>query len=167
MTNTNTASRPKRAAVRSPLAFELVLSLAAGALSSLAAANSRKVTASINTPPFQPPSWVFPVVWTILFILMGISAWMTANSSADRQLRKSARSVYLWQLLLNILWSVIFFRLRLFYAAVACIFFLWLAIIVMLFRFGKCSRTAALMQIPYFAWVTFAVILTRAVAIMN
>ena len=124
MTNTETAARPKRTAARSPLAFELVLSLAAGALSSLASANSREVFAEISTPPFLPPAWVFPIVWTILFILMGVSAWMTANSHAEKSLRRSARSVYLWQLLLTILWPLIFFRLRLFYAAIACIFFL-------------------------------------------
>ena len=162
MNNSKTAARPK-----SSLAFCLVISLGAGAVGALISANSAQVIDSINTPPYQPPSWVFPVVWTALFILMGVSSWLTASSDAPYDLRRDAWSVYLWQLGFNLLWSAIFFRLRLFYAALFCLAVLWGLIIVMIARFYKCSRVAALLQLPYFLWVTFAAVLNRAVAVLN
>ena len=151
----------------SSLALSLVISLGAGAAGALISANSAKVIGSINTPPYQPPSWVFPVVWTALFLLMGISSWLTASSDAPYEKRREAWKVYLWQLFFNLLWSAIFFRLELFYAALVCLVILWGLIAVMIIRFGMCSRTAALLQIPYFLWVTFAAVLNRAIAVLN
>ncbi len=162
MNNAKTVSRP-----RTSLVASMVISLGVGAVGALISANSSQVLSSINTPPYQPPSWLFPIVWTALFILMGLSSWLTASSAASYDLRRDAWRVYLWQLAFNLLWSVIFFRMELFCAALVCLAILWGLILVMIFRFRACSRVAAVLQIPYLLWVTFAAVLNRAIAVLN
>lgn len=162
MNNTRTGTRAK-----SPLALCIFISLGAGAIGALVSANSSKVISSIKVPAYQPPQWVFPVVWTVLFLLMGISSWLVAGSDKPYEQRQDAWKIYLWQLAFNILWSAVFFRLRLFYAALFCIVILWGFIIAMIISFSRCSRVAALLQVPYLLWVTFAAVLNRAIAMMN
>jgi tryptophan-rich sensory protein len=115
---------------------------------------------------FSPPAMVFPIVWTILYALMGISAarvWLAEESPE----RTHALRIYLVQLVVNFFWSIIFFNAEAYGLAVIWILILWLLIIAMIKAFMKVDKFAAKLQIPYLVWVTFATVLTIGIWIVN
>ena len=121
---------------------------------------------TINKSPLNPPSWVFAPVWTALFIMMGIAAgiiWLSEKNEA----RKKALTVFGVQLVLNTLWSIIFFGMKNPPLAFIEIIVLWFAILYTIILFRKINRKAAYLLIPYILWVSFASILTLSVAILN
>jgi benzodiazapine receptor len=106
----------------------------------------------LNKPNFNPPNWLFAPVWVSLYTLMGISlylVWQKKNNQA-------AIKIFLAQLILNSLWSIIFFGLRQPFWAFIEIIFLWSLILLTIFRFQKISKIASLLLIPYLLWVSFA-----------
>ena len=116
-------------------------------------------------PPLLPPGWLFPVVWVILYAVMGYSAYLVCSvKSPDK---KSALVIYWAQLFVNFWWSIIFFRFEALWVSVAVIALLWVLILVMISRFGKVSPLAARLNIPYLLWVSFAAYLNIATAIIN
>lgn len=116
----------------------------------------------LRQPPLAPPGWVFPVVWSVLYTLMGVSAWMVWEKHSPEALRP-----YGAQLILNVLWTPLFFRLRLYWAAFAVLCALWAAILWMVMAFSRVSRRAAALQLPYLLWVTFAGYLNGMIALWN
>lgn len=121
---------------------------------------------TINKASFNPPSWVFAPAWTTLFTLMGIAAaiiWLSEKNEA----RKKALTVFGVQLVLNTLWSIIFFGMKNPALAFVEIIFLWLAILYTIILFRKINRKASCLLIPYILWVSFASVLTLSVAILN
>ena len=121
---------------------------------------------TINKSPLNPPSWVFAPVWTILFIMMGISVsiiWLSEKNEA----RTKALKVFFVQLVLNTLWSIIFFGLKNPALAFVEIILLWLAILYTIILFRKINRKASCLLIPYILWVSFASVLTLSVALLN
>ncbi|MDD5331682.1 MAG: tryptophan-rich sensory protein [Candidatus Nanoarchaeia archaeon] len=112
-------------------------------------------------PSFNPPSWVFAPVWTILFIMMGVSLFLIWNKS------KKIPIIFWIQLSLNILWSVFFFGLESPFLAFICILLLWTAILLTIIRFHKTSRIASYLLIPYLLWVSFAAILNFSIWVLN
>ena len=121
---------------------------------------------SLNSPAFNPPNWVFGPVWTTLYILMGVSFYLIWTIPPSRA-RKRAIIVYLTQLLLNFLWSFIFFYFRQIDLAVVDIIVLWISIVFMLTQFYKLRPAAAYLNIPYLLWVSFAATLNIAHAALN
>ncbi len=111
---------------------------------------------TLNKPEIAPPNWVFGPVWTTLFALMGIAAFLVWKRGWDRREVKIALSIFIGQLVLNTLWSIIFFALRSPGAALVELIFLWLAILATMIAFGKISRAAAWLLLPYIMWVSFA-----------
>jgi len=123
--------------------------------------------AGLEKPTFSPPNWIFGPVWTMLYTLMGIAAWLVWRKGfADRSVR-IALILFLIQLALNALWSVIFFGLRSPTWAFAEIVVLWIAIVMTTIYFFKISRAAGALMIPYIAWVSFAAALNLYVARLN
>ena len=122
----------------------------------------------IITPPLSPPSVVFPIVWTILFTLMGISSAMIylKKESYPDEVSEGLR-IYAFQLALNFFWSIIFFNMRAFTFAFVWIVILWIAIIAMILKFYKINKPAAYLQVPYALWVTFAAYLNIMIAVLN
>jgi tryptophan-rich sensory protein len=116
-------------------------------------------TSELNKPSFTPPSWLFAPVWVILYLLMGISAYLIWEKRAKKKEVRSAVSVFGLQLALNVLWSILFFGLRCPLCGFVEIIILWLAIAATIIKFNKLSRAAALLLIPYILWVTFAAVL--------
>ena len=112
--------------------------------------------AALSKPALNPPNWIFAPVWNTLFILMGIAAWLVWRRGWDKKSVRTALTIFLVQLILNSLWSIIFFGLRNPGAAFWEIIILWLAIIVTIIWFYKVSRAAAYLLIPYILWVSFA-----------
>ena len=120
---------------------------------------------SLEKPWFNPPSWIFAPVWTILYILMGISAYMV-NGKNTHVSTKALKWFYV-QLVLNFLWSFSFFYLRNPVLGLANILLLLVSIIVMVSKFNQVSRLAALLQIPYIGWVVFASVLNYSIYSLN
>lgn len=136
------------------LTANLAISLGTGILSALITRNSMDTYKNLNLPKLAPPSILFPIVWTILFILMGISAYIIYESNSDQ--KQSALTIYGIQLLVNFIWPILFFNLELYLFSFVWIILLWLLIILMINSFKKISNVAAYLQIPYLLWVTFA-----------
>ncbi|HEX3077149.1 MAG TPA: TspO/MBR family protein [Lachnospiraceae bacterium] len=147
------------------LIISVLISLGIGALAGALTSNSMELYGKLEKPALSPPGWVFPVVWTILFILMGISAYLIYVSDAEG--KDDAIKVYALSLLLNFSWSIVFFRLDAYLLAFLVLIALWLTILIMIRRFYKISPVAAYLQIPYLIWVTFAGYLNLAIYLLN
>jgi tryptophan-rich sensory protein len=135
------------------LAVWLVLCFAAPALGS--AAGPGEWYAQLQKPAWNPPGWVFGPVWTTLYTMMAVAAWLVWRRGGFATQRR-ALVLYLVQLGLNALWTPLFFGLRNAPLAFAEILLLWLAILGTLVAFGKAQRAAGLLLLPYLAWVTLA-----------
>jgi translocator protein len=122
--------------------------------------------AALRKPPWNPPNWVFGPVWTLLYIMMAWAAAMISGCSPS-PLRKRALGLFCVQLVLNSLWSFLFFGLRSPGIALGEICLMWLAIGATLWHFARLSTKAAGLLIPYGAWVTFAAVLNGVVWRMN
>ncbi|MCX5698972.1 MAG: tryptophan-rich sensory protein [Candidatus Omnitrophica bacterium] len=121
----------------------------------------------INKPVFNPPNWVFAPVWASLFTLMGVAAFLVWRKGLYTPGVKTALSIFLLQLALNSLWSIVFFGSRSIVGGLVVIVFLWLAILWTIKRFFTFSRIASALLIPYIIWVSFAFILNVALVILN
>ena len=148
-----------------PYIFSILLSLTVGGLSALATANNMNIYDKINVPPLSPPGWLFPVVWTILFILMGISAAIIYTSKSKQ--KDDALFIYAVSLVLNFSWSIFFFNMQAFIVAFIILIALWLSIILTIIKYYKINPLAAYLQIPYLVWVTFAGYLNLAIIFLN
>jgi len=148
--------------------FSLLVCLAAGFLGSIFTTPSIPTWyASLTKPSFNPPNWLFAPVWTMLFILMGISAFLVWQKGLKKKGVKKALGFFLAQLIFNVLWSFLFFKFHSPFLALLDIIFLWFLILLTLFKFFKINNTAGLLLIPYLLWVSFASILNYAVYRLN
>ena len=151
-----------------PYIVSILIALGVGGLSALLTRGSMNLYDEIITPALAPPSWVFPVVWTILFILMGISAAMIyTDKSASESQKISALYTYSLSLIVNFFWSIIFFNFRAFFFAFVWLLLLLLLIISTIIKYESINKTAAYLQIPYLLWVTFAGYLTFSIWYLN
>jgi benzodiazapine receptor len=123
--------------------------------------------ATLKRPSFTPPNWVFSPVWITLFVLMGIAAFLVWNKGLNDQKVKMALSIFAVQLILNVLWSVMFFGLRSPLAGLSDIAALWVAILLTILCFFKVSNTAGILLIPYILWVSFAAVLNFSIWRLN
>jgi benzodiazapine receptor len=121
----------------------------------------------INRPEWNPPGWVFGPVWTLLYISMGIAAYLVWKADAEASLKRRALLLWAVQLALNFAWSFIFFGRQAIGAALVEICLLWLAILLTIFAFARISRLAAWLLVPYIAWVSFAALLNAAIYSLN
>lgn len=117
-------------------------------------------------PPLSPPSIVFPIVWTVLFALMGIGAARVSMAPASEARTRGLRFFFV-QLAFNFFWSIIFFNLRSFGLAFVWLIALWGLILWMIFSFRKVDTPAALLQIPYLLWTAFAAYLNLGIWMLN
>lgn len=151
-----------------PYIISVAIALGVGALAALLTRESMNIYEEINTPPLSPPGFLFPVVWTVLYILMGISsARVYVKGKEDGVSVSSALRVYALQLAVNFFWSLIFFNMRAFLFAFIWLLFLWVLIIIMIRKFYEIDKLSAYLQIPYFLWVTFAAYLNLAIFLLN
>ena len=138
-----------------------------GALSAMITGSFSDFFDTHTKPPLMPPAWVFPIVWVILYALMGLSAYLIYASDKDNINRSCALTTYWAQLAVNFSWSIIFFRFQALWAAFIVILVLLGLIIYMILQFRKINKLAAYLNIPYMAWVAFASYLNLATAILN
>ena len=123
--------------------------------------------AALRKPSFNPPNWIFGPVWTTLFVLMGIAAFIVWNKGLDRKGVKAALLLFIIQLLLNMLWSYLFFTLHSPLYAFVEIIILWLAILLTMVKFFPISRAAGYLLLPYILWVSFAAVLNFTLFRLN
>ena len=131
----------------------------------MATAKNMTIYDKINTPPLSPPGWLFPVVWTALYILMGVSAAIIFTSDSTQ--KDDALFIYAVSLVLNFSWSIFFFNLLSFIVSFIILVALWLSIIITIIKYYKINKAAAWLQLPYLLWVTFAGYLNFAIVLLN
>ncbi len=138
---------------KSALIISILIPLAVGTLSALLSGNISEYSL-INKPLISPPGFVFPIVWTILYILMGISSYIIFIS--EKANKAKALNIYAIQLFFNFLWSIIFFRFSLYFFAFLWLIMLIILIVLMIYRFYQISSLSAYLQLPYLFWCLFA-----------
>lgn len=146
-----------------PLFISLLISLGTGAISALLTPNVSEQYQTLYQPPLAPPGWLFPIVWTILFILMGVAAYLVYMSdSPDKDI---ALRLYLIQLAVNVGWSVIFFRLNAYLLAFTWLLLLFFLVYLTTKEFYKINKTAGYLLIPYLLWIIYAGYINLAIAV--
>ena len=123
--------------------------------------------ATLQKPPFTPPNWLFAPAWATLYLLMGISAFIIWRRGLDNPQVKRALFLFVIQLVLNTLWSVVFFGFESPLYGVIVIAALWVAILFTILKFFKVSSVAAVLLLPYILWVTFAAVLNVSIWVLN
>ena len=149
-----------------PLIISVGIALGVGTLAGFLSRGSSMMYESVTRPPLSPPAIVFPIVWSILYVLMGISAcliWETEHGSA----RTRALSVYGVQLAVNFVWPLLFFNAQLYWFSFAWLLVLWVLVLWMIIEFVRIRPVAGWLQIPYLVWLTFAAYLNLGVALLN
>ncbi len=148
--------------------MELLISIVGaelvGALSQLFTGNTRPFFDALIQPPLTPPATAFPVVWVILYAMMGTAAYLVYQSSTKK---KDALLLYAAQLLVNFIWSIVFFRFHALWLSVAVIVLLILLLVLTIRAFYVVRKPAAYLMLPYLLWVLFATYLNIAIAILN
>ena len=145
--------------------ISILISLAVGGLSSLATRGQMEIYSQLEQPPLAPPGWLFPVVWTILFVLMGISAAIIWKQGGPE--RTDSLFIYGTQLVVNFLWTIFYFNFGARLLAFFWLLFLLLLVILMAVKFSHISKTAAKLQIPYIIWLLFAAYLNLGTYLLN
>ncbi len=145
----------------------IAVPLAVGGLSAWLTRRSMRTFASLNKPPLSPPGWLFPVVWTLLFVLMGAASFLVLRSGQSQQAIRPALQLYGIQLGVNFFWSIFFFNLSLYYFSFIWLVFLWFLILAAAVRFYRISRAAGLLMLPYLLWVAFAGYLNWGICRLN
>lgn len=144
----------------------ILIPLAVGGLSAWLTRNSMESFDNLAKPPLSPPGWLFPVVWSILFVLMGIASYLVLVS--DKPARaKTALTVYGIQLAFNFFWSIIFFNFEMYLFAFVWLMILWLLIILTTVLFWRIDKRAGYLMLPYLVWVTFAAYLNFGIYLLN
>ncbi len=163
---TRLGERPMNRRIRT-LLICLALPLAVGLLASLLTLGGMRDYGKLWKPPFSPPGWVFPVAWTLLYLLMGLASWriVTANASEDR--KQMALSLYVVQLAANFLWPLLFFGLGRYWLAFGWLLVLLALVLTTWDRFRRLDRRAGLLLLPYVLWLCFAAYLNLGAAILN
>jgi len=150
------------------LVVSIIASLAAGAIGSIFTRSAIPTWyATLEKPAFNPPNWLFAPVWTLLYILMGIAAFLVWRKGLENRQVRIALIVFLVQLVLNALWSVVFFGLESPLYGVVVIAALWVAIMFTTLMFYGISRVAGGLMLPYLLWVTFAAVLNESIWLLN
>jgi tryptophan-rich sensory protein len=150
------------------LVVSIVACLAAGAIGSVFTRSAIPTWyATLEKPFFTPPNWLFAPAWTLLYILMGVAAFLVWRKGLKNRGVRIALIVFLIQLVLNALWSVVFFGLESPLYGLIVISILWIAILVTIIKFFRISRVASVLMWPYLLWVTFAAGLNASIWLLN
>ena len=146
--------------------FFLGLPLAVGGLATLLAGGMGSYK-TFAQPPLSPPGWVFPVVWTLLYLAMGYASFRVYTKEENHRQCRLSLGLYLVQLFFNFLWPIVFFRFEAFLLAFGVLIALWIGIVATMWQFYKSDERAGDLLIPYLLWVTFAGYLNLGVYLLN
>lgn len=144
----------------------IVIPLAVGALSALVSGGMSDYL-TLNQPPFAPPGWVFPIVWSALYLMMGYASYRVSQSGGPKEKIRLALTVYALQLVVNFLWSPVFFGLEMRLAAFMVLLLLWLLVCITVHKFSALDPRAGDLLLPYILWITFAGYLNLGTYLLN
>lgn len=147
------------------LLINIAIPLAIGGIASLIVNNGFENYSEVTKPALSPPPWIFPVVWTILYILMGVSTYLIYEK--DKNLNRNSFIIYVVQLALNFIWPIFFFGFNAFLLSFIILVLLLVFVVVMIINFYKENKLASLLQIPYLIWLLFAAYLNFGVFLLN
>lgn len=153
--------------MRKALIICLLIPLAVGGLAAALTMGSMEQFAALAQPPLSPPGWVFPVVWTILYLLMGWASFLIWKSGAPQAAKKRALGPYGVQLAANFVWPLLFFRAGLYGFALIWLVILLVLVAETMLAFGRIDRRAAWLLAPYILWLLFATYLNAGVWMLN
>ena len=162
----------------------ILLPLVMGAVAGLLTMGGMEQFQMLNQPPLAPPGWLFPIVWTILYTLMGISSYIIYSAECMKgkwkeifkdgkqrncksEQKRKALTIYGYQLIVNFLWPVFFFNFGWYGFSYLWLIILWVLVAVMIWEFDKISQTAALLNIPYILWLSIAGYLNLSIWLLN
>lgn len=145
----------------------LALPLAVGGLAALVTFQGMEAFENLNQPPLSPPGWLFPVVWTALYLAMGWASFRILVSDRPKAARKGALTLYALQLGVNFLWPVLFFGLAWYLVSFFWLIFLWVLVLVTMLRFSRVDSLAGDLLFPYLLWSTFALYLNFGIYVLN
>ena len=148
------------------LAIALILPLAVGGLSALLSGGTT-IHSDLLRPPLSPPGWLFPIVWTALYILMGYASYRIWQSDAPEQEKRRALLLYALQLIANFLWSILFFGTGSLLGALICLLVLWALLFATIRVFTAIDEKAGDLLLPYILWVSFAAYLNLGFFLLN
>ena len=149
------------------LLFCLALPLAVGGLSAWLTQSGMETFEALQKPPLSPPGWVFPIVWSILFLMMGLASYLVWVSGGPAYGVRTALGIYLLQLAVNFFWSILFFGQGWYWFSFFWLLLLWVLILATLWQFYRISKAAGWLLVPYLLWVSFAGYLNLMIAILN
>jgi len=145
----------------------IAIPLLVGIVASLISGGGMATFGRLNQPPLSPPGWLFPVVWTILYTLMGISSYLVLTSGGKKEDIRKALTIYAYQLVVNFLWPTFFFNFGWYLFSFIWLVLLWVLVLIMIIQFYQLSKTASYLMIPYLLWLTFAGYLNLAIWWLN
>lgn len=145
----------------------IVIPLAVGGIAGFLSRGGMETFEQLNKPPLSPPGWLFPVVWSILYILMGIASYLVLTSDGHPEDIEHALTAYGIQLAVNFVWPLLFFNLNMYLASFFWLVHLWLLIVITIKLFSRLSPTAGKLMVPYLLWVTFAGYLNAFIYLLN
>ena len=148
------------------LAICVAIPLAVGALSALLTRSAMRDFAALDQPPLSPPGWLFPVVWSILYALMGIASYLVVVTESSERSR-NALTLYGVQLAFNFVWSILFFNMGAYLLALVWLAILWVLILCTLLAFRRIHLWAGRLIVPYLLWVSFAAYLNAGIWYLN
>lgn len=146
----------------------VAIPLFVGGVAAFLTKDNMDIYETVNTPPLSPPAFLFPVVWTLLYILMGVSSgliWLKREEEKERA--ENALLIYAASLVFNFIWSLIFFNFRMYLFSFVWLVALLILILLTVIKYKALSRVAAYLQIPYLLWVAFAGYLNFGIYILN
>ena len=153
------------------MAICIAIPVAMGVISAMITGGAMKKFGQFNQPPFSPPAWLFPVAWTILYVLMGIASYfifaMKPKDKKEAKFRTTALVLYVAQLVLNFVWSPIFFLANNYFVALIVLLVMWLMTIVVMFLIRERSMPAMWCLLPYVLWCLFAMYLNVGIMLLN
>ena len=150
-----------------PLALSLLIPLAVGGFSAFLTRDGMAYFKIVLKPPLSPPAWLFPVVWTILYVMLGAACYLVWVSGVSPARRDRALTVYGVGLALNFLWPIVFFTMRFYFTAFLLLLLLWALAVVTALLFSCIEEKAGKLLIPYIIWLTFAAYLNIGVWVLN
>ena len=147
------------------LLINIAIPLLVGGLASLITNDGFKNYADVTKPALSPPAWLFPIVWSILYLLMGISSYLIYEK--DRKIKKTSLIIYSVQLILNFIWPIFFFSFNAYLFSFIILITLIICVFAMIAFFYKENQISAFLQIPYLIWLIFAAYLNLSVYLLN
>lgn len=143
----------------------IAIPLTVGVVAGLFTRSGMENFSAIQKPPLSPPAWVFPIAWTILYTLMGLSSYFISESTGEE--KETALGLYGYQLVVNFLWPVFFFLFQWYFFSFLWLLLLWFLVAKMIMVFGRISSVSAFLNVPYLLWLSFAGYLNLGIWLLN